>query len=179
MSLFRRILPNSVVEIEVFMFFIEEGLLFICMLFVYYVCSKYECPDALPCLTIAPHALIKTSVLITSISPMHPFSSSLPLHHSDLALSLKYAAVCRYTACLAGGGASPGQTEGAGGGAHRGEAQPAQIRAPEPPVPPDPGLAEVRPTSQRPGKLKTNSGRSIRGHKFMLICLQEETFEMF
>ncbi len=63
----------------------------------------------------------------------------------------------RYTTCLAGGGASPGQTEGAGGGAHRGEAQPAQIGAPEPPLPPDPGLAEVRPASQRPGKLKTVS----------------------
>lgn len=62
---------------------------------------------------------------------------------------------CRYTTCLAGSGASPGQTEGKGGGAHRGEAQPAQIGAPEPPLPPDPGLAEICPSSQGPGKFKT------------------------
>lgn len=62
-------------------------------------------------------------------------------------LSLKYVTACRYTACLAGGGASPGQTEGAGGGTHRGEAQPAQISASKPSLPPDPGLAEVCPAS--------------------------------
>lgn len=58
---------------------------------------------------------------------------------------------CRHSACLAGGGASPGPAEGAGGGAHRGEAQPAQVCAPEPPLPPDPRPAEVRAAPQRPG----------------------------
>lgn len=74
-------------------------------------------------------------------------------------MSLKYAMACRYTACLAGGGTPPGQTEGAGGGAHRGEAQPAQVGAPEPPLPPDTGLAEVCPAAARPGKAYRNGGR--------------------
>lgn len=75
-----------------------------------------------PSLTISPHALIKPS----SSSPLSTiYLSHMPLLLLWPALSLKYATVCRYTACLAGGGASPGQTEGAGGGAQRGEAQPA------------------------------------------------------
>lgn len=99
-------------------------------------------------------------------SSLHPsplftsISLSLFLTPSALSLwpvlSLKYVTACRYTACLAGGGASPGQTEGAGGGAHRGEAQPAQVSAPEPPLPPDPGPAEVRPAPQRPGSPTSN-----------------------
>lgn len=75
-----------------------------------------------------------------------------PRVRSITAASLKYAMTCRYAACLAGSGASPGQTEGAGGGAHRGEAQPAQVCAAEPPLPPDPGTAEVSAAPQRPGK---------------------------
>ena len=66
---------------------------------------------------------------------------------------------CRYPACLAGGGASPGQAEGEGGGAHRGEAGPAQVRPAEPPLPPDPRPAEVRAAHQRPGKTKGNTHR--------------------
>lgn len=71
-------------------------------------------------------------------------------------MSLKYVMACRYAACLAGGGAPPGQAEGAGGGAHRGEAQPAQVGAPESPLPPDTGLAEVCPATPRSGKADRN-----------------------
>lgn len=78
---------------------------------------------------------------------LFPFSP----HGCRPMLSLNYAMLCRYPACLAGSGASPGQAEGAGGGPHRGEAKPAQVGAPEPPVPPDSGPAEVCPAPQRPG----------------------------
>lgn len=91
------------------------------------------------------------------IKPQSPPLLSLSLtSHPPLGIhsimSLKYAMACRYAACLAGGGAPPGQTQGAGGGAHRGEAQPAQVGAPESPLPPDTGLAEVCPATPRPGK---------------------------
>lgn len=104
----------------------------------------------------------KASVLITSLhlylshTPLLP-PSLHPLRH--FAVTEICVTACRHAACLAGGGASPGQTEGAGGGTHRGEAQPAQVGAPEPPLSPDPGLAEVRPASQRPGTLKSISQR--------------------
>lgn len=108
-----------------------------------------------------------------SLCPHHlsPPLSYLPASTPSIwpLLSLKYATACRYTACLAGGGASPGQTEGAGGGAHWGEAQPAQICAPEPPVPPDLGLAEVCPASQRPGKLKMISRYPLLVQVFIIM----------
>lgn len=105
---------------------------------------------ALPCVTIS-QCTDKASVhLYLSQTPLLLLASTPSLWP---ALSLKYATVCRHTACLAGGGASPGQTEGAGGGAHGGEAEPAEIRAAESPLPPDPGIAEVCPSSQRTGEL--------------------------
>lgn len=105
----------------------------------------------------ARHVLIKPQS-----SP--PLSRSLTSHpplciHSIM--SLKYAMACRYAACLAGGGAPPGQAEGAGGGAHRGEAQPAQVGAPESPLPPDTGLAEVCPATPRAGNANRNWWRTV------------------
>lgn len=112
-----------------------------------------------------------SSPLSTSISPIPSLPASTPSLRP--ALSLKYVMVCRYTTCLAGGGASPGQTEGKGGGAHRGETQPTQIGAPEPPLPPDPGLAEVRPASQGPGKqLKFSADNKLQ----YILCRILECF---
>lgn len=62
----------------------------------------------------------KTSLLITSAHLYLPLASFSPAPTPRLRpmLPLKNVTACRYTACLAGGGAAPGQTEGEGGGAH-------------------------------------------------------------